>query len=619
MSPKTFLGVRRMKMWARIRRLTSPSFRLKVFLSSLICIGLPVIFSLTFYSYLTRDAVEEQAIQNAKKELDLTEENVSRILEDMMNASNFVQIDSELNTILKNKANLSIEDSNEESYSEYIEDRQVRKTIENITLLGEKSHITILLKNGKYYANYSTAQYDPNSLYQKKWFNELKSLNGFESYWSGAEETVFSYEKYLNPYQLSVGRTLRDSNQGIYGYVVVTLLESKISNILDNQKPQEQTMIIDENNTILSHRNSEYVNQPASFSADINLSKSSQIARWDNQQYVVTSKELTTNNWKLVSIIPYKAATSNINAIFSKVFVLLAISFAIFFVILAYLINRITKPLRYLDRVVKKVQTGDLSIRSNVKSKDEIGDFSQSLNHMLDRVNVMIEEVNDTHKRKRKAELAMLQAQINPHFLFNVLNSIRMKVLRFGDKDSASMIQSLSKLLRWTIDYKEDKITFFDEISLVKDYVNVMNMRQKEKVELDIDISSQVYQQLVPRFLLQPLIENSIIHGLNQSAGNIRINGKMEEDNFQIMIEDNGVGIGKEKLHELNQWLHHSGTNERSHNGFSSIGMTNVYERLQLSYHENPQMKIDSTSGKGTTITITIPLGGEDYVQSYVG
>ncbi|RCW74814.1 sensor histidine kinase [Saliterribacillus persicus] len=606
-------------MWARIRRLTSPSFRLKVFLSSLICIGLPVIFSLTFYSYLTRDAVEEQAIQNAKKELDLTEENVSRILEDMMNASNFVQIDSELNTILKNKANLSIEGSNEESYSEYIEDRQVRKTIENITLLGEKSHITILLKNGKYYANYSTAQYDPNSLYQKKWFNELKSLNGFESYWSGAEETVFSYEKYLNPYQLSVGRTLRDSNQGIYGYVVVTLLESKISNILDNQKPQEQTMIIDENNTILSHRNSEYVNQPASFSDDINLSKSSQIARWDNQQYVVTSKELTTNNWKLVSIIPYKAATSNINAIFSKVFVLLAISFAIFFVILAYLINRITRPLRYLDRVVKKVQTGDLSIRSNVKSKDEIGDFSQSLNHMLDRVNVMIEEVNDTHKRKRKAELAMLQAQINPHFLFNVLNSIRMKVLRFGDKDSASMIQSLSKLLRWTIDYKEDKITFFDEISLVKDYVNVMNMRQKEKVELDIDISSQVYKQLVPRFLLQPLIENSIIHGLNQSAGNIRINGKMEKDNFQIMIEDNGVGIGKEKLHELNQWIHHSGTNERSHNGFSSIGMTNVFERLQLSYQEKPQMKIDSTSGKGTTITITIPLGGEDYVQSYVG
>ncbi|WP_058306577.1 sensor histidine kinase [Gracilibacillus massiliensis] len=605
-------------MRVKFRGLTSPSFRSKVFLASFICIGIPVLLSLSIYSYLTRDAVEEQAMQNANKELDLTEENISRVLDDVMNASNFVQIDSELNTILKNKSNLRLEEFNKQSYSEYLEDRQVRKTIDNITLLGEKSYVTILLKNGKYYTNYSTAQYDPNSLYQEQWFNELQSLNGFESYWSSVEPTVLAYERSLSPYQFSVARTLRDSSQEIYGYVVVTLLETKVRDILNNTNQSEDIMLIDNDYKILSHKNQDLISQNADFVTKIDPKEGSQITELDNQKYVVTTKELSVNDWQLVSVIPYKAATSNINSIFSEVFILLAVSFAVFFIILAYLMNRITRPLRYLDRVVKKVQTGDLSIRSKVDSNDEIGEFSQSLNEMLDRVNIMIEEVNQTHKRKRKAELAMLQAQINPHFLFNVLNSIRMKVFKFGDKESASMIQSLSKLLRWTIDYKEDNIKFSDEINLVKDYVNVMNMRQKNKVELFINITPESSQQLVPRFLLQPLIENSIIHGLNQSSGTINIKAEISDDFFVIKVEDNGEGIDKERLNKLNQALLSEDSSKRSRSGFSSIGMTNVYERLQLSYLEKPQMIIDSKHDAGTTITIKIPLGGEKHVQGYV-
>ncbi|SHN00070.1 sensor histidine kinase [Gracilibacillus kekensis] len=605
-------------MRVKFQGLTSPSFRSKVFLASFICIGIPVLLSLSIYSYLTRDAVEEQAMQNANKELDLTEENISRVLDDVMNASNFVQIDSELNTILKNKSNLRLEEFNKQSYSEYLEDRQVRKTIDNITLLGEKSYVTILLKNGKYYTNYSTAQYDPNSLYQEQWFNELQSLNGFESYWSSVEPTVLAYERSLSPYQFSVARTLRDSSQEIYGYVVVTLLETKVRDILNNTNQSEDIMLIDNDYKILSHKNAELIGTKADFVTKIDPKEGSQISELDNQKYVVTTKELSVNDWQLVSMIPYKAATSNINSIFSEVFILLAVSFAVFFIILAYLMNRITRPLRYLDRVVKKVQTGDLSTRSKVDSNDEIGEFSQSLNEMLDRVNIMIEEVNQTHKRKRKAELAMLQAQINPHFLFNVLNSIRMKVFKYGDKESASMIQSLSKLLRWTIDYKEDNIKFSDEINLVKDYVNVMNMRQKNKVELYINITPESSQQLVPRFLLQPLIENSIIHGLNQSSGKIYIKAEISDNFFVIKVEDNGEGIDKERLNKLNQALLSEDSSKRSRSGFSSIGMTNVYERLQLSYREKPQMIIDSKHDTGTTITIKIPLGGEKNVQGYV-
>ncbi|ENH96418.1 histidine kinase [Gracilibacillus halophilus YIM-C55.5] len=606
-----------MRNW--IQGLTSPTFRSKVFLSSFICIGIPVLLSLSIYHYLTRDAVEEQAMQNATKELDLTEENISRVLDNMLNTTNFVQNDSALNTILKDKSKLPLSMWDDQSYHAYLGDRQVRRTMENITLLGEKSYVTILLSNGKYYTNYSTAQYNPNALYQKQWFQKLQSLNGFESNWSSVEETVLSYERVTSPYQISVGRTLRDSNQEIYGYVVVTLLENKIRKILENQKQSEEIMLINKNHEILSSKDRTRIGDKISYSGSIHFDKRSQIMQGENQKYVVATKELTFNDWQLVSIIPYKAATSNIHTIFSKVFLLLAISFAVFFVILAYLMNRITKPLRYLDKVVRKVQKGDLTVRAEVNSRDEIGEFSQSFNQMLDQINDKIDEINHTQKRKRKAELAMLQAQINPHFLFNVLNSIRMKVFQFGDRESADMIQSLSKLLRWTISHHEDFITFVDEVSLVKDYVNVMNMRQKHKVELVVDVTSEAYQQCVPRFLLQPLIENSIIHAFNQGPGVIIVRAKTYDDRLEINVIDNGQGMKQEQMERLNRALDSKAVSRQSNQSFLNIGIKNVYERLKLSYRKTSPIKIASEDGEGTTITIQIPLGGEQGVQGDVG
>ncbi|MFC4401861.1 sensor histidine kinase [Gracilibacillus xinjiangensis] len=603
-------------MWNNYRRLSSPSFRTKVFLSSFICIGIPVILSLSLYTYLTRDAVEEQALLNAQKELSLVEENVSRILEDLMNVSNFVQIDSELNTILKSKSKDGANDFSNQTYEEYMEDSLVRKTIENITLLGEKSYVTILLENGKYYTNYAISDYDPQQIFQEDWFNQLQQLSGYQSLWIGVEPTNFSSDLHKHPYQLSVARTLRDTNQRIYGYVVVTLLETKIRQILKNQNETEKLYLIDHENKILSTKTSEEINELLPFSSLVMNQDEAKIINWQDLDYLISTKTLSFNGWGLVSIIPYKNATSNITSIFSSVFLLLSLSFLLFFLILAYLMNRITKPLIHLDRVVKQVQKGDLTVRANVTSNDEIGKFSISLNEMIERVNRMIDAVKYTQVRKRQAELAMLQAQINPHFLFNVLNSIRMKILKFGDKDSANMIQSLSTLLRWTIDTRKDVIPFQEELNLVKDYVNLMNMRQKNKVQLIIDTNESTHTILVPRFILQPLIENSIIHGLSQNEGIITLEAKMNKDKFYISVKDNGSGMSPSELALLKQSLNQPTNQKRAKKGFSSIGISNVFERLQLYYQNRLSLHIDSIEGEGTITTIEVTLEGDADVQS---
>lgn len=551
--------------------------------------------------------MKEQAISNANKELELAEEYVLKLLEDMLNITNFVQLNTELNAILREKAEQV--DSTHQEYEQFLKDRTVMNTIENITLVGEKAQVTILLKNGKYYTNYSISDYNPLNIFQEEWFAQLDTKNGYESIWIDTVPTVFQSYQGSNPYQLSVARTLRNNHSEIYGYLVVTIFENTISQIFDNRLKDEEILLVNDENTILSHRDTTEIGKTFSYLEGLKKDGTALIDI-DNKKYLLTAKDISFNRWKLVSLVPYREAISDINSIFNKVFFLLIILFTIFFVILAYFINRITRPLVYLGGVVEKVQGGNLSVRSRIQTNDEIGRFSQSFDRMLDQINEMIKETKATQARKRKAELAMLQAQINPHFLFNVLNSIRMKVFKNGDKESAKMISSLSKLLRMTIDTQKGMIPFAEEINMVSDYVFLMNMRQKEKVNFIINIANESYQQTIPRFILQPIIENSIIHGLNQKAGTITLHALTTQDKFIVEIEDDGQGMEKEKLLEIQKNMNVIETKKRHQNSFSSIGLSNVYERLVMTFGRDLEMKVDSSQGKGTRVTLLIPKKG---------
>jgi two-component system sensor histidine kinase YesM len=231
---------------------------------------------------------------------------------------------------------------------------------------------------------------------------------------------------------------------------------------------------------------------------------------------------------------------------------------------------------------------------------------------MLERVKEMIAEITLTQSRKRKAELAMLQAQINPHFLFNVLNSIRMKVMRSGDLESAEMISSLSKLLRMTIIQNKDVIALHEELSTVADYVLLMNMRQKENVELKLDPAPDTLMSQVPRFFLQPLIENALIHGLSQRAGVIEITSWMTNEDTVISVKDSGKGMDSDKLAVLRDRLQSNKvvvqTSDESKGRMSGIGLHNVCERMRMTYGERFRIEVESAEDGGTTITMIIPM-----------
>lgn len=595
------------------KRMFEPrSFRFKVIFISIICLIIPAIISLSIYNYLTKDTLKDQALSNANRELTIANEYVEKLLEDMLYITNFVQLDAEMNTILKEKALSKAVDGTE--YQSYMDDSKINKTIENITLVGEKSYVTILLKNGKSYKNYSTYDYDPSGMVQEKWFEKLNKLQGYESVWIESKPTVFKSDKRNNPYQISVARTLRDGNLGIYGYVIVTIMETKINQIFENMKGNEEMMILDSSNNILSHRDPLKIGEQFQFSDQLTKNNSSNIFQILDKDYLIAEHDISFTGWKLVSLVPYKQAINQINSIFSKVFTVQIVSFTIFLILMASLLRTITKPLVHLGKIAEAVKRGNLAIRSRLRGRDEVGKLAESFDHMLDRVNEMIHEITDTQERKRKAELDMLQAQINPHFLFNVLNSIRMKVLVKGDKESANMISSLSKLLRMTIDKNKEVISFREEVQIVLDYINIMNMRQKEQVKVEISVHEEAYSLQIPRFILQPIIENSIIHGLNQSAGTIVLRTELMENQLVIMIEDNGQGMDEASLDQLKRKLVQTIGTQNTHNannkGFSSLGLSNVYERMFITFGGSFRMDIKSSPGTGTNVILTIQKGG---------
>lgn len=592
-----------MRQW-----ISNRSFRYKLMVAAVACILMPTCVTFIMYNYLTQSAVKEQAIANSQESMQLVSNYVNTSMKYMLNVANSIQMDSEINTIMKNRVSGEPFSGPEAEYKYFNDTDKILKKIDNITIGGERVYVTILLENGRgYFANYSFTDYDPVKMRDEPWFNQqLKSIYGLESYWI-ATPTIFHSEE--NPFQISVARTLRGTGLSIFGYVVVTINENQVNQNFERLAETQEFMILDQNNVIVSHNDSSRIGQPFPYLTEGAQKNSTSIIKMDDENYLMTHETLALNGWKIVSLMPYKKAVTKINSIFHNVFLLQMISFVLFLLLFVYLLRTFTKPLVKLGKTALAVQRGNLEIRTDVKGGDEIGRLGLLFDQMLDRINEMIVEISATQARKRKAELAMLQAQINPHFLFNVLNSIRMKVMLRGDKESAEMLGSLSKLLRMTIEQERSTISLHEEVEIVIDYMKLMNMRQKNKAQLEADISADAFLEKVPRFVLQPLIENALIHGLSQSGGTISLRAWVTGKKLVIVVEDDGIGIAEETLRKLRSKLDSKDAQGQAETkkGFSSIGLSNVNERMRMTYGDQFRMRIQSEPDKGTRILMSIP------------
>jgi two-component system sensor histidine kinase YesM len=278
-------------------------------------------------------------------------------------------------------------------------------------------------------------------------------------------------------------------------------------------------------------------------------------------------------------------------------------------VIALYLSHRIVKPVKALQKSTDEVRSGNFKVRTNIHSTDEIGSLARSFDMMVDKIEDLVQNIYISQIRNKQAQLEALQSQINPHFLHNTLESIRMKAVINGDPEVAKMIRDLGKLFRITLDRKSNVVLIRDELEHVRAYLDIQNIRYENRFDLQIDLNDSIANSSIIKLVFQPIVENSIIHGFenNKRSGVIKISGYTEGCNIVLSICDNGDGMDIGTLSALNHSLADTQAASTDAGEHKSIGLRNISNRLILAYGAESALKIDSVTGAGTTVTLVIP------------
>jgi two-component system, sensor histidine kinase YesM len=584
------------------------SLRMRLIISVILCILFPWVSTYVVSNHFTKDVLEQRAATQSEDDLRMLELGIKNMLDDMMYTSNYIQFDSNMSQLLKTHKLIDPDSPKvkQEIALNYI---HISNELYGITDLLMPLYITILFKNDLYYTNYSLIDFNPLQFKEKPWFEKLDSLSFYQSYWLGAHPTYIQSEKETYPYLITIGRRIQSDNSS-NSYLIISLKENEIMKLFSQFKSEKRAKFYLTNHSgeIYSSLNTDEIGTTLPYDV---ANSDYQIVDYEEEKHLLVSYPVSYSDWRLVSLVPYKDTIGSINMV-TRTTILIQGGFLVLFLIgLILLVREFTKPITRLHHVTKAIKQGDLTARIHLSGSNDVAQLGHSFNHMLDTIEEMIEQIKIKEEAKRNAELEMLQAQINPHFLFNVLNAIRLKIKMDGNAGSASLIYSLSALLRMTINRNNAFISLEEELTIVKHYVDLMNFRHQHDVDLEIHVSEAASRIEVPRFFLQPVIENAIIHGKNNRTETIKINANEQSNSYlELIITDNGKGMDATTLERLQEKVYKSDSNTyiKSNQSFNGIGVQNVYQRMKLIYGEAFQMWIDSIVGEGTTLTFHIPL-----------
>lgn len=259
--------------------------------------------------------------------------------------------------------------------------------------------------------------------------------------------------------------------------------------------------------------------------------------------------------------------------------------------------NSITKPIKELCENIKKVGSGDFTIRPVESLNDEIITLSQSFDIMVSKIDSLLNDVKKEQENLRITEIKLLQAQINPHFLYNTFDTIIWLAEDNKNDKVVSMITSLSSLFRTTLSNGKDVICLREEEIHVKSYLEIQQTRYMDILDYKINIHKEFYDYTIPKLTLQPLVENALYHGIKNKRGKglIEIKSEYDDEYLKLIISDNGIGIKEKKLKELNSSLS------------MGFGLTNVQERIKMYFGDKYGIKVSSIYGEGTNVTVYLP------------
>ena len=299
-----------------------------------------------------------------------------------------------------------------------------------------------------------------------------------------------------------------------------------------------------------------------------------------------------------------------------RAFMILILSFVLFALLLLYMwfSNRLMAPAKQIKAGMEEAQKGNLKARVDIRTADEMEDIADGFNRMAADLERYINRVYVAEIMQRDAELNALRMQIQPHYLYNTLDVIRMTALEQDDPKAARMLESLAFQLRYVMGSHTDRALLGDELKMLEEYFVIMKARYEGKIELHIDVAKEDRQLWIPKLILQPMVENAIRHGLRpkKDGGTIEIRTKRRDEELYIIVMDNGVGIEPDRLQHVMELIVDEDITAGVATGEVSVGMKNVYDRIRINCGNAYGYDIESIPGFGTIVTYHLPVWLEE-------
>jgi len=413
---------------------------------------------------------------------------------------------------------------------------------------------------------------------------------------------------------ISLSREVQSYENGTFrGVILINLNMNKITEICNSfQEKQENFICIinDKGELVYEQQNGrerfafdEKENRQELNTALGKTKESCFRLNYRGEKYLVTRTDMKTTGWTLVSMVPYKSVMAETMAISGVMILAVAITLIVTLLLLNRILTGVVKPLKKLEKYMVQVNPDNMDQRMEILTDDEIGHLSMKFNQMMDRIRNLKEQVIEEQEDKRKYELQALQAQINPHFLYNTLDSI-IWMAETNDSNIVAMTEALAKLFRISLNKGNEEISLERELEHVKNYLIIQSMRYADKFTYEISAEPGVERCRTIKLILQPIVENCIYHGIKKKrgTGKITIRAYRREQNLIIEVSDDGCGMPEEICRKIL-----SDEIESENISGSGIGVKNVNERIQLRFGKKYGLSYSSEEGIGTTVTYVLP------------
>ncbi|CAH1210854.1 hypothetical protein PAECIP111891_03609 [Paenibacillus allorhizoplanae] len=553
---------------------------------------LPLLFFVKYSYDTTKQELTTQIYSNMIATTDQINTNLETKLDSYSKISASIYLDNTLRLLL-------IKDYSEdetEYLDSYIYFNNVMKNV--LATNPDIRAVSIYISNTTFPADSVYIKRIDDAAKATNWYASIANSHGNVTYSvstnADATEPVFTLARLLNNNSLNFP----------YGILTFEIAEADIYRLMEKENKQKDIYIVNENGNILSNRNKAYLNQnidtliPGTFGENQSGSFDSM---YNGEKSLVVYNTIK-NGWKTISVIPYKSFMTNTQKA-SKRVLLMALSSIAISVVLIYITSRFfTKRIESLLQVIRRVEREDFNVNMTFMGHDEIGQLSFAFHKMTGRLKELINEVYKKEIAKKEAEMNMLQAQINPHFLYNTLASISALANKHGDNRINEMVSHLAKFYRISLNKGKMILPISEEIKLTKYYLAIQQHRFEGLLRLHYDIDDSVLVYQTVKLALQPFVENAINHAVWDDEMGMNIIIRVYRDDCDIYLEviDDGMGMQPETL-------------ERALNktdNISGYGITNVDQRIKLAFGDEYGVNLYSKFGIGTKAQIRIPLHG---------